>query len=256
MGVFTREINNKLTSAPMNFPQAVRSSNQTWSHLPTLKDPPPPLEQDNFPDVKFWSRASWNIYEREQRGATNGNAKKVKKRGRPDKETGDDDCDLFEPTTTHVYLETEDGTPVSKALVTQQGQKLRSLWATLGKHGLAPMVWSEADSLTVTFVDSAILNDSRFHYLRLCDDNWKLRHWISKNYPSWVRNHLIPDGVGKPKKEALGNDKLLEFTPCPLDDENLLKIISDPPSVTPQEESSLVHTDVEVSFIFPVLKKH
>ncbi|KAI0279679.1 hypothetical protein BC826DRAFT_975786, partial [Russula brevipes] len=180
------EINEKLTHAPpINFPQTVGSGSQTWTHLPPSKDPPPPLNQTDFDDIKFWSKRSWNAYERAQRGATDGNAKKVKKRGRPEKETSDDDADSPEPNTTHIYLETEDGVPISKALVTQQGQKMRRLWATLSKHGLAPMVWSDADSLSVRFIDSSMLNDTKFHYLRLCDDNWKLKYWISKNYPSW-----------------------------------------------------------------------
>ena len=34
----------------------------------------------------------------------------------------------------------EGGVPVLKSLVTQQGQKFRSLLATLSKYGLAPMV--------------------------------------------------------------------------------------------------------------------
>jgi len=89
----------------------------------------------------------------------------VKKCGRPEKETPNDDCDSLDPNTAHIYLETEDSVPMAKAFVTQLRQKMRSLWATLDKHGLAPMVWSEADSLTVKFVDSAMLNDSRFNYL-------------------------------------------------------------------------------------------
>ena len=117
---------------------------------------------------------------------------------------------------------------------------MRSLWATLGKHGLAPMVWSEADSLSVRFVDSAMLNDSRFNYLRLCDDNWKLKHWISKNYPSWVRNHLACDGAAKAKKEALDNENLLKITPepDPLKDESL-KITSDPTSMISSEDTTV-----------------
>lgn len=165
----------------------------------------------------FWNKSSWNTYERAQRGATNGNAKRAKKRGRPEKETPDDDCDSLEPNSAHIYLETEGGVPVSKALVTQQGQKLHSLWATLGKYDFALDIWSEADSLTIRFVDSAILNDPKFHYLRLCDDNWKLKYWISKNYPSWVRNHLVSGGVAKAKKEALDNKDLLKITPDPSD---------------------------------------
>jgi hypothetical protein len=240
----------------MNFPHALRTTNQTWSPLPITKDPPPLLNQNDFDDVKFWTKSSWNMYERTQRGATNGNAKRTKKRGRPEKEAPDDDCDSLEPNTTHIYLETEDGVPVTKALVTQQGQKMRSLWATLGKHGLAPMVWSEADSLAVRFVDSAVLNDSRFNYLRLCDDNWKLKYWISKNYPSWVRNHLTSDGAAKAKKEALDNKNLFKITPepDPLNEENF-QIVSDPTNVNSYEGSSGVHEDVTVCFCFLVLKR-
>jgi len=214
-----REINDKLTRTPTNV--AITSSNQTWTHLPSTKDPPSPLNQDDFDNVNFWTKSSWNAYERAQKGATNGNAKKGKKRGRPEKETPDDDCDSLEPNTTHIYLEREDGIPVSKALITQQGQKMRSLWATLRKHGLAPMVWSEADSFAVRFVDSAILNDPRFHYLGLCDDNWKLKYWISKNYPSWVRNHLISDATVKAKAEALDNENLLKISPEPSEPDQL-----------------------------------
>ena len=124
----------------MNFPHAVRSTNQTWSPLPLSKDPLSLLNRDNFGNVKFWTKSAWNTYERAQRGATNGTAKRVKKRGQPEKETPDDDCDSLDPNTAHIYLETEDGVPVAKAFVTQLGQKMRSLWATLDKHGLAPMV--------------------------------------------------------------------------------------------------------------------
>jgi len=218
MSVSNREINDKLTRIPTNF--AVQSSNKTWTHLPSTKDPPSPPNRDDFDEVKFWTKSSWNSYERAQKGATNGNAKKGKKRGRPEKETPDDDCDSLEPNTTYIYLEKEDGVPVSKALITQQGQKLRSLWATLRKHNLAPTVWSEADSFAVRFVDSAILNDPRFHYLRLCDDNWKLKYWISKNYPSWVRNHLIASTSAK-AKEALDSENLLKISPEPSESDQL-----------------------------------
>jgi hypothetical protein len=231
-----------------NFPHAVQSSNQTWSHLPPTKDTPPLLNRNDFDNVKFWTKSSWNAFERAQRGATNGTAKRVKKRGRPEREAPDDDCDSLEPNTTHVYLETEDGVPVAKALVTQLGQKMRSLWATIGKHGLAPMVWSEADSLTVRFVDSAILNNSRFNYLRLCDDNWKLKHWISKNYPSWVRNHRASDGAAKAKKEALDNENLLKITPEPdASNDESLRIASVSTSVISSE-------DTTVCFSFLTLK--
>lgn len=255
--VFNREINDKLTSAPTNFPQADRLHNHSWSPLPLTKDPPSPLNRNEFSDVRFWTKSSWNAHERTQRGATNGNAKVMRKRGRPEKETPDDDCDSLEPNTAHVYLEAEDGVPVSKALVTQQGQKMRSLWATLGKYGLAPMVWSEADSLAVRFIDSAILNESRFHYLRLCDDNWKLKHWISKNYPSWVRNHIIPDRLAKAKDEALDNKKLLKITPEPSDNENLLKAASDQSNLKAisHEKLSDMHEDITVGFSLLLLKR-
>jgi len=193
----------------------------------------------------------WNTYERAQKGATNGNAKKVKKRGRPEKETPDDD-DSLEPNTTHIYLEIEDGVPVSKAMVTRQGQRMRRLWATLNKHGLAPRAWNDADSFAVRFIDSAMLNDDRFHYLRLCEDNWKLKHWISKNYPSWARNHLVSDGVAKAKKNPLDNEKLLEITPDLSDNE--LRMTEDPPEVVPPEESTDALEDSTVGLFFPCVE--
>ena len=163
--IFLREINNKLTCGTVNSHQSIQLNNQAWFHLPQMKEPPLPLNWNDFRNVRYWTRSLWNVYERAQRGATDGNAKKVKKCSQPEKETPKDDCDSLELNTTYVYLETEYGVPVSKALVTQQGQKLRSLWATLSKHGLAPMVWSEADSFALNFVDSAILTDSRFYFL-------------------------------------------------------------------------------------------
>jgi hypothetical protein len=117
------------------------------------------------------------------------------------------------------------------------------------------MVWSEADSLAVGFVDSAVLNDSRFNYLQLCDDNWKLKYWILKNYPSWVRNHLMSDGAAKAKKEALDNKNLFKITPepDPSSEENL-QIASDPTNVISYEGSSGVHEDIMVCFCFLMLK--
>ena len=131
---------------------------------------------------------------------------------------------------------------------------MRSLWATLDKHGLAPMVWSEADSLAVMFVDSAMLNDPRFHYLRLCNDNWKLKHWISKNYPSWARNHLAAHGVAKAKKETLDDENLIKIAPDLLNNEALPGTALEPSNVIPHEESSDAHEDITVCFCFLVAK--
>lgn len=245
MSVVIREINDKLTRASMNF-STITPSNQTWTHLPSTKEPPPPLSQEDFDDIKFWTKSSWNAHERAQKGATNGNVRKGKKRGRPEKETPDDDCDSQEPNTAHIYLEKEDGVPVSKALITQQGRKMRSLWATLSKHGMAPTVWSEADSLAVTFIDSAMLNDPRFNYLRLCDDNWKLKHWISKNYPSWVRNHLTSDTNAKTKEEVLDNPSLLKISPEPSEpDHSYMKSCG-------ESSDTLGSEDMAVRFLIPL----
>jgi hypothetical protein len=111
------------------------------------------------------------------------------------------------------------------------------------------MGWSEADSLAVRFVDSAMLNDPRFHYLQLCNDNWKLKHWISKNYPSWVRNHLVPDSAAKAKKEALDDENLFKISPDPSD--NKLKMMLDLSDVIPHAKSSDALEDIMVGFLFP-----
>jgi len=119
------------------------------------------------------------------------------------------------------------------------------------------MVWSEADSLAVRFVDSTILNDPRFHYLRLCDDNWKLRYWASKNYPSWIRNHPITEGAAKAKKEATLDDKnLLTITPDPSENEDPLEVASDlAPSVISHEGSSGAQEGIAVGSSYLLLKR-
>ena len=234
----------------MNFPPTVQSGHQTWTPLPPTQEPPSQLDRSKFSSVKFWTRSSWNAYERDRKGGTNGNAKKGNKRGRPEKETPDDDGNSLEPNTTHIYLEGEDGTPVSKALIMQQGQKLRSIWTTLNMHGLAPAAWSDAASFAVRFVESSILNDPRFCYLRLCDDNWKLNYWIAKNYPSWVRNHLAPaaDKVVKAKRESLDNKDLIKIAPDPSDDD--VDVSPDPSDGISHEESLEVLEDIMVRFFF------
>ncbi|KAF8229218.1 hypothetical protein L208DRAFT_1287493 [Tricholoma matsutake] len=217
-------------------------------HLPSTKDPPSPLNQDEFDNVKFWTKSSWNTYERAQKGATNGNAKKGKKHGWPEKETPNDNCNSLEPNTAHIYLENEDGIPVSKVLITQQGQKMCSLWMTLHKHDLAPKVWSKVDSFAVRFVDLAILNDPRFHYLGLCNNNWKLKYWVSKNYPSWVQNHLISDTVVKAKAEALNNENLLNISPEPLEPNQLS-------TNSHQELSDTLDSGMWWQVLIPLLKR-
>ena len=158
MSVFTREINDKLTWTSTHF-TTVTPSNQSWTHLPLTDNPPSLLNEDDFDNVKFWKKALWNTYERAQKDATNGNVTKGKKQGQPEEETPDDNCDSVEPNTMHIYLETEDGIPVLKALITQQGWKMHSVWATLHQYSVAPMVWHDVDSLTARFMDSMMLND-------------------------------------------------------------------------------------------------
>jgi hypothetical protein len=46
---------------------------------------------------------------------------KAKKCSRLETETPDDNCDSLEQNTAHIYLEMEDGNPMSKVLVMQQG---------------------------------------------------------------------------------------------------------------------------------------
>ena len=88
---------------------------------------------------------------------------------------------------------------------------MRSLWATLGKHGLAPMVWSEADSPRSRFVDSAVLNDSRFNYLRLCDEQLEAPVLDLEKLPVVGRKSSYLRRSSKTKKEALDNKNLFKI---------------------------------------------
>jgi hypothetical protein len=96
-------------------------------------------------------------------------------------------------------------------------------------------------------------NDPRFHYLQLCDDNWKLKHWILKNYSSWVRNHLAPDGAAKAEKEALDDENLFKISPDPSDNE--LRLMLDLSNVISYAESSDTLKDIMVGFFFLHIKE-
>ena len=168
---------------------SLRLFNRAWSHLLLTKDPPSPLNHNNFNDVRFWTKSSWNSYKRAQRGTTNGNAKKVKKSGQQEKETLNDNCNSLEPNTMHAHLPWNWGRhPCPKGTGDiarpKDAQSLGNSW----------QAWPHADGLErcrqpcCKVCRFHILNDPRFHYLRLCSNNWKLKYWTSKNYPlgDWV----------------------------------------------------------------------
>jgi hypothetical protein len=62
------------------------------------------------------------------------------------------------------------------------------------------------------FFKSEMLHE--FPEFRLCDGSWKLDHWATLNYPSWVKNNIkakVPSSSGRVAKKG----KAREETPSP-----------------------------------------
>ncbi len=119
-----------------------------------LEAAPPQLEQDDFPQIKFWFRRDWST-------------------------RGDNDLEL------KIFVETEDGNIVSETRMDDIRKYARNLWEIFLDEGTAPPRWGEAKPhISQRF---RRLMCAQFPELRFCDNNWKVDHIATLHYPSWYR---------------------------------------------------------------------
>ena len=198
--------------------------------------------REENPDVIFWLR---DVYQRmlaaQPKGETDGNATTVvtkNKAGRPHKSTDPESLGIQGDTHKHLYLEREDGTPISTSELRALSQKAHSLWQSLHIMGFAPITWGKITSLGWEYYARSMLNEPGLEFLRLCDDGqWKLREWTQLNYSPWAKQNGIREA--RPKREPegdnpLNNADLIQIEPK---DEDL------PEDADPEEHVDLKDTD-------------
>ena len=186
------------------------SGRQTVS-LVGVRPWPELTSRDEKPDVMFWLR---DVYQRslvvQPKGETDGTATAVttkNKAGRPRKSTDPESLGIQGETHKHLYLEREDGTPISIAELRALSQKAHTLWQSLYTMGCALRTWGKITSLAWEYYARSMLNEPGLEFLRLCDDGqWKLREWTQLNYSPWAKRNGIRDV--RPKKEPGGDNPL------------------------------------------------
>ena len=177
--------------------------------------------RDEKPDVVFWLR---DVYLRslaaQPRGETDGDATAVatkNRAGRPKKSTNSDNPGIQGETHKHMYLEREDGTPISISELRALSQKAHTLWQSLHVSGYAPRTWGKITSVAWEYYAHSILNTPGLEFLHLCDDGrWKLKEWTQLSYSPWAKRNRVREG--RPKKEPeednpLDNEDLIQMEP-------------------------------------------
>ena len=125
-----------------------------------LKTPlaPPQLDEEDYPNARFWTAQEWQKYVNDQMdyGNTLGKLGFI--------------CD-------------EDGNPVLKERIKKMTEAAKKLWSDLYRHRYDPDTWRcvemRADKYYINSMCIA------FPELRLCADNWKAQSLATIRYPDW-----------------------------------------------------------------------
>ena len=95
--------------------------------------------------------------------------------------------------------------------------KVRSVWETLKKRGMALKTFGKISSEAWEFIARVVLPLPEYEFLLYCKDGeWKLWEWCKNNYSSWTHNCGIraPPVAARKTKDAdsiLNGSKLLRM---------------------------------------------
>ena len=175
--------------------------------LANLPSKPKPIPKAECPDVTMWDKddyRDWRKAHKRQAGATDGNSS-----------TSETNGGQRRKEFTHPYLQNKDGTLVAD--LSDMSAKVRSVWETLKKRGMAPKTFSKISSEAWEFITRVVLPLPEYEFLLYCKDGeWKLWEWCKNNYSSWTRNCDIraPPVAARKTEDAdsiLNGSKLLRM---------------------------------------------
>lgn len=146
-------------SGPPSIHTSLSGSSLSTSYTPHEK-----LEKDDYPGVRFWTRADWTEF--------------------------DDNADASEDLGRGMrFLEDEDGcviTPTRASLIRDQA---RSIWNQISasNSSLLPTSWGQAGlDLRQLFNKQMCAEFKEFQY---CEADWKAKAFATEYYPNWYRKH-------------------------------------------------------------------
>jgi len=133
-----------------------------------------PLNQEDYPNVRFWFKRHWTEFLNDQLIDTTLPAG-TQGRGRTRASQN--------VNVAMRYVELEDGKAIDGDRASEIRKFARAIWVSLGKRGLAPAKWGQAD--VETRKEYCREMNLRFAELRFCDLDWKSEQVATDNYPSW-----------------------------------------------------------------------
>lgn len=148
------------------------AASQPFTMMAALGQQPKVLHADDYPDVCFWTLASWKKFLETKKGISNSEK------------------------MTNRYLENEDGQSLDKHQVESIHKAAFSLWFMICDAKRLPLTWGVAAADVSDFFRNEIAR--RCPEMCLCEDDWKATYLATQIYSSWKRSH----GIKKVKEEA------------------------------------------------------
>lgn len=176
---------------------------------------PPPLCQDDYDEVKFWTEKAYDEYQKRNDGDTDGLATKKARRGHP---SITDDTD-----EKHPYLEDSTGKAVDRYRLNRISDKARKIFNSLKTANVAPSSWGRMGLDVYDYFKIEMV--CAFEEFRFCEGSWKLERWASRAYASWMQGVRKRKDAGHLKTKRKRSTS--EDSHRPIDDSGLLKIDSD-----------------------------
>jgi hypothetical protein len=133
-----------------------------------------PLSCSDFPHVKFWNKEEWDSHKSCLKDASGpkGKGPEGSSRGL---------------NIMPLYMENEDGTPISGAMVGQIWAVARMVWIELFDREKAPSTWGKASLEARNLYYSEL--ERRWGFLHFCENHWKVDALTMAHYSQWYLKH-------------------------------------------------------------------
>ena len=126
-----------------------------------VPDAPESLDEDDYPDVRYWRDENWIKY-----------AERQKDRG--------------EAVPRLAFLTDGDGNVVTESQIKVFTSTAKQAWNELYRHRLDPSSWTKKTLKAASYL--AYVLKTNFAEFRYCDGDWKVEHFAVVKYPDWCRD--------------------------------------------------------------------
>jgi hypothetical protein len=121
---------------------------------------PAECDQDDFENVKFWMKAKWTGFKKDQ------------------SDRGDRDVGKL------GFLTDEDGSMVSKDRLQEMSTKAWTLFNELYRYSHDPPTWGSRGKTASAFFSNCMCQ--KFPEFCWCESDWKVHAFAMARYPNWV----------------------------------------------------------------------